>query len=343
MSTTQGSGDQPRDPWTQNPTRRPLDYPAGSEKGSGDGWHKDVVEKVLLESVREQRRSRRWGIFFKSLTFAYLFALLFLFIGEWEASPSLPKGGHTALVEVEGLIAAGQDASADNIVAGLRAAFEDSKTAGVIVRINSPGGSPVQAGYVYDEIRRLRSKYPDIPLHAVVTDVCASGGYYIASAADNIYANKASIVGSIGVRMDSFGFVEALEKLGVERRLLTAGENKGLLDPFLPVDEGEVAHVQTMLDNIHRQFIDTVKEGRGERLKGDSQLFSGLMWTGEQAMKLGLVDDLRSASQVARDVIGVDTIRDFTPRRDLLHRFADRLGMAFSKGVSALLGDNAIR
>ncbi len=343
MNDTQGSGDKPHDPWTQNPTRKPLDYPTGGGAENGDGWHRDVMEKVLLESVREQRRARRWGIFFKSVVLVYLFALLIVFVGDWDSSPALPAGRHTALVEVDGLIAAGQDASADNIVAGLRAAFEDKKTAGVIVRINSPGGSPVQAGYVFDEIRRLRKKHPNTPLYAVVTDVCASGGYYIAAAADNIYANKASIVGSIGVRMDSFGFVEALDKLGVERRLLTAGDSKGLLDPFLPLDKQEVGHVQAMLDNIHQQFIEIVKEGRGDRLKNDPQLFSGLMWTGEQALELGLVDELLSASQVARDVIGVNTVRDFTPRRDLLYRFADRLGLAFSKGVNALLGQNAVR
>jgi len=343
MNDTQDSGAKPHDPWTQNPTSRPLDYPTGGGEAENEGWHRDVMENVLLESVREQRRARRWGIFFKSLVFVYLFALLFVFVGDWEESPGLPVGRHTALVEVDGLIAAGQDASADNIVAGLRAAFEDKKTAGVIVRINSPGGSPVQAGYVYDEIRRLRQKHPETPLYAVVTDVCASGGYYIAAAADNIYANKASIVGSIGVRMDSFGFVEALEKLGVERRLLTAGDSKGLLDPFLPLDKQEVGHVQSMLNNIHQQFIETVKEGRGDRLKNDPQLFSGLMWTGEQALELGLVDELLSASQVARDVIGVDTVRDYTPRQDLLSRFADRLGLAFSKGVSALVGNNALR
>ncbi|GAB4357545.1 MAG: signal peptide peptidase SppA [Gammaproteobacteria bacterium] len=301
------------------------------------------MEKVLLESVREQRRSRRWGILFKSLTFVYLFALLAIFIGDWEKAPPLHKGEHTALIEVDGLIAAGRDASADNIVAGLRAAFEDDQTAGIILRINSPGGSPVQAGYVFDEIRRLRKKYPDTPLYAVVTDVCASGGYYIAAAADKIYANKASIVGSIGVRMDSFGFVEALEKLGIERRLLTSGENKGMLDPFLPVDQEEVAHVKGMLRNIHQQFIDIVKAGRGERLADDPRLFSGLVWTGEQALKLGLVDELRSASEVAREVIGVDTIRDFTPKEDLLKRFADRLGMALSRELSAILNTPALR
>lgn len=317
------------DPWTQGPERRPIDYPSG-DTGGDDRWERQVLQKVLLESVREQRRSRRWGIVFKSLTFIYLFALLFIFLGDWEDAAAIPGGRHTALIEVEGLIAASQDASADNIVTALRAAFEDGKTAGVILRINSPGGSPVQAGYVFDEIRRLRAKYPAIPLYAVVTDVCASGGYYIAAAADRIYANEASIVGSIGVRMDSFGFVETLKKLGVERRLLTSGESKGLLDPFLPLKESEVQHVKGMLDTIHQQFIDRVKLGRGERLSGDPQLFTGLMWTGEQGLELGLVDELRSASEVARDVVGVEQIRNYTARRDLLQRVADRLGMAMA-------------
>lgn len=320
------------DPWTQESNQRPIDYPRGKERSDAN-WQQPLLEKVLLESVREQRRSRRWGIFFKSLTFVYLFALLAVFLGDWKETASLPTGRHTALIEIEGLIAPGQDASADNIVTALRAAFEDEKTAGIVLRINSPGGSPVQSGYVYDEIKRLRAKYADIPLYAVVTDVCASGGYYIAAAADKIYANKASIVGSIGVRMDSFGFVEAMKKLGIERRLLTSGESKGLLDPFLPLKESEVRHVKGMLDSIHQQFIETVKAGRGERLKDDPQLFTGLMWTGEQGVALGLVDELRSASEVAREVIGAEQMRDFTTQRDLLQRLVDRLGMAMGRSL----------
>lgn len=320
------------DPWIQGSERRPLDYPPGNDRGR-ERWQEQMLEKVLLESVREQRRSRRWGILFKSLTFVYLFALLFVFLSDWEVAAPIPGGRHTALIEIEGIIAPNQDASADNIVTALRAAYEDGKTAAVILRINSPGGSPVQAGYVYDEIRRLRAAHPSVPVYAVVTDVCASGGYYIAAAADRIYANKASIVGSIGVRMDSFGFVEALKKLGVERRLITSGESKGLLDPFLPLKDSEVRHVKSMLDTIHQQFITIVKEGRGDRLKDDPSLFTGLMWTGEQGVELGLVDELRSASEVAREVVGVEQIRNFTTRRDLLQRVVDRLGMAMVRAL----------
>ncbi len=326
MESTPNQG-APTDPWTQGPERSPAPM-----SGAGD-WQQQVLEKVLLESVREQRRARRWGIFFKTLTFVYLFALLALFLGNWKEAAPLPSGRHTALVEIDGLIAAGQDANADDIVSALRAAFDDAKTAGVILRINSPGGTPVQAGYISDEIKRLRALHPDVPLYAVVTDMCASGGYYIAATADKIYANRASIVGSIGVRMDSFGFVEALKKLGVERRLLTAGQNKGMLDPFQPLKQDEVQHLKGMLNTIHRQFIVAVKEGRGDRLKDDPELFTGLMWTGEQALELGLVDELRSAGEVARDVIGVEQIRNYTARRDLLQRVTDRLGMAMANAM----------
>lgn len=327
------------DRWMPGSAGIPPDYPF-DEGGNRSPWQQKILESILLESVREQRRSRRWGILFKSLTFVYLFALLFVFLGDWQSATPIPSGRYTALIDIEGVIAANQDASADNIVGALRAAFEDDKTAGVILRINSPGGSPVQAGYVFDEIKRLRAKHPAIPLYAVVTDVCASGGYYIAAAADKIYANKASIVGSIGVRMDSFGFVEAMEKLGVERRLLTSGDSKGLLDPFLPLKESEVRHVKNMLDTIHKQFIATVKEGRGDRLLENEQLFTGLMWTGEQGLKLGLVDELRSASEVAREVIGADQMRNFTPRRDLLQRVTDRLGMAMANSLLTLGAGN---
>ncbi|HEY9199362.1 MAG TPA: S49 family peptidase, partial [Gammaproteobacteria bacterium] len=282
----------------------------------------------------EQRRTRRWGIFFKALIFIYLFALMFAYRPEGWESVKAKAGRHTALVEISGIIAAEGEATADQVITGLRAAFEDSKTAGVIVRINSPGGSPVQAGYINDEMRRLRKAHPDIPLYAVVTDICASGGYYIAVAADKIYVDKASIVGSIGVRMDSFGFVDALQKLGVERRLLTAGEHKGFLDPFLPSNPEDVAHVQGLLNDIHEQFITTVKEGRGERLKTDPRLFSGLVWTGEQGIELGLVDELGSASYVAREVIGEEEIVDFTRQPDFFERFA--------RGVGTTLGDKLI-
>ena len=300
-------------------------------------WEREIVTQLAEASLKEQRRSRRWGIIFKLLTFAYIGVILFM-IGEASLTTVTSNEKHTALVELTGVIADKEKASADHIVTALRDAFENENAAGIILRINSPGGSPVQSGYIYDEIRRLRKENPDTPLHAVITDICASGGYYIASAADKIYADKASIVGSIGVRMDNFGFVDAMQKLGVERRTLTAGENKALLDPFLPENEETKAHVQNMLGEIHQQFINAVKEGRGDRLDSSVEgLFSGLIWTGEAAVKNGLVDELASASYVAREVIGEETIVDYTVQEDILERFAQRLGSTVAQVISTQL------
>ena len=297
-------------------------------------WERQVVTQLAEASLKEQRRSRRWGIIFKLLTFAYIGVILFM-IAEASLTTVTINEKHTALIELSGVIADKEKASADHIVTALRDAFENENSAGVVLRINSPGGSPVQSGYIYDEILRLRKANPDTPLYAVVTDICASGGYYIASAADKIYADKASIVGSIGVRMDNFGFVDAIEKLGVERRTLTAGENKALLDPFLPENEKTKAHMQNMLSEIHQQFINAVKEGRGDRLDTSVEgLFSGLIWSGEAAVKNGLVDELASASYVAREVIGEETIVDYTVQEDILERFAQRLGSTVAQVIS---------
>jgi len=297
-------------------------------------WEREVVTQLAESSLREQRRARRWGILFKSLTFAYIAAIIYMY-GNADISKVKLSEKHTALVELNGVISDKDEANADNIVTALRDAFDNENSAGVIIRINSPGGSPVQSGYIYDEMVRLREKHPDTPLYAVVTDICASGGYYIASAADKIYADKASIVGSIGVRMDNFGFVEAIDKLGIERRTLTAGENKALLDPFLPEDEKTKAHMQTMLTEIHQQFIDSVKKGRGDRLDSSVEgLFSGLIWTGETAMNIGLVDELGSASYVAREVFGEETIVNYTVKEDILERFAERLGSSVAQVIS---------
>lgn len=307
------------------------------ERGRGGGdagrWERDTIARLAAASLAEQRRARRWGILFKSLVLLYLFAVLFavLNVGPLVGAERGAKGPHTALVEVDGMIAASTSANADRIVRGLREAFESPGTRGVIVRINSPGGSPVQAGLVYDEIRRLREQHPDTPIYAVATDLCASGGYYVAAAADRIYANRASMVGSIGVRFASFGFVEAMDKLGVTRRMITAGENKAMLDPFLPQRAEEVAHIERMVDGIHAQFVEAVRAGRGERLQGaDAEVFSGLIWTGSEALEKGLVDELGSASYVAREVVGASEIVDFTPRRDLLERFSERVGAALA-------------
>ena len=295
-------------------------------------WERGVLEKLAYSAIQEQRRARRWGIFFKVLTFSYLFIVLFLIMG-WigRGDSGLVTGKHTALVELEGVIAAKNSASADNLIASLHAAFKDKGTQGVILRINSPGGSPVQSGLVNDEIHRLRGIYPKIPLYVVVEDICASGGYYIAAAADKIYVNKASIVGSIGVLMDGFGFTGTMDKLGVERRLLTAGENKGFMDPFSARNPKHEAFTKLMLEEIHQQFISVVKQGRGKRLKESPEIFSGLFWSGQKSIELGLADEIGSMESVARDVIKAENIVDFTARDGL----ADRLAKRFGAGVAS--------
>jgi len=306
-------------------------------QGQSGPWQQELINRLAFAAVNEQKRSRRWGIFFKFLTFAYIAAILYIYTPDVSLDKDASEK-HTALVELKGVIAPEKDASADNIVSGLRDAFENENTAGVILRINSPGGSPVQSGYINDEIRRLRKEYPDTPFYAVISDICASGGYYVASAADKIYADKASIVGSIGVRMDGFGFVETIEKLGIERRLLTAGEHKGFLDPFQPVKQEDVTQVKKLLDDIHQQFISVVRQGRGDKLTDDPLLFSGYVWTGEQGIALGLVDELGSSSYVAREVIGAETIVDYTPSEDWLEKFSKHLGTALGRGIGEVLG-----
>jgi len=298
-------------------------------------FERRLVDRLSFEFLREQRRARRWGIFFKLLAVVYVTVLLVVSMPDMARLQAFTDKRITALVDVQGVIAHGAEASADNVVRGLRDAFEDSATAGVIVRINSPGGSPVQAGYINDEIYRLREEYPDIPLYAVIEDVCASGGYYIAAAADRIYADKASIVGSIGVRMDSFGFVDSLDKLGVERRLLTAGENKGFLDPFLPLDPAHVEHVNELLGQVHEQFINTVLKGRRDKLADDPAIFSGLFWSGERSLALGLIDEFGSAGRVAREVIGAEDIVDFTRRDYSLEALLKRGGASIVEQLLA--------
>ncbi len=303
-------------------------------------WERKTLEKLAFAALDEQRAKRRWGVFFKLLGFAYLAFILFAFV-EWEGSEAVADK-HVAMVSLEGVIAAKGEANAEDLVSALNSAFEAPNSQAVVLRINSPGGSPVQAGMVNDEIRRLRGKYPDKPLYAVVEDVCASGGYYVAAAADKIYVNKASVVGSIGVLMDGFGFTGTMEKLGVERRLLTAGENKGFLDPFSPQPETQKAHAQTLLADIHAQFIEVVKAGRGERLKDNPDLFSGLMWTGAQSIQLGLADGFGSVESVARDVVKVEEVLDYSVKENIAERFAKRLGAgavdSFWRGFSSSLG-----
>lgn len=293
-----------------------------------------VIEKTMLQMTAEHRRSRRWGIFFKLLTFTYLFVLLYLFNMGVDSAASKTSGAHTAMVDVSGVIAANEDAAADVIVTGLRGAFEDENTKGIILRINSPGGSPVQSGYVYDEIKRLKAIYPETMLYAVIGDIGASGAYYIAAAADEIYADKASLVGSIGVTAAGFGFVETLDKIGVKRRTYTSGEHKGFLDPFSPEKKEEVEFWKTVLTTTHNQFIGKVKEGRGARLKEDPKLFSGLVWSGEQALDLGLIDGLGSPGYVAREIVGEENIVDFTPKPDPFEKFTQRLGTSIGGAIS---------
>ncbi len=298
-----------------------------------EGWEKQLLEKLAFSSVQEQRRARRWSILFKSLTFLYLFILLFIGLGWFSDNGVAISGKHTALVELRGEISANSISSADNINKGLQNAFKDKKTQGVILRINSPGGSPVQAGYINEEIRRLRTEYPNIPLYAVIEDICASGGYYVAVAADKIYVDKASIVGSIGVLMNGFGYTGAMEKLGIERRLLTAGENKGFLDPFSPLNPQQEKYAKEMLEDVHQQFIQVVQQGRGKRLKNSPEIFSGIVWTGQKSIELGLADALGGAEYVAREIIKAEDIVDFTTRESFVERFANRLGSASANAL----------
>lgn len=298
-----------------------------------DEWERDVLEKLAFSTIREQRAKRRWGIFFKLLT------LSLIFYGIWQifdlgGADIRKQGRHTALVEINGTIEAGGSGAADVVVPALDNAFSADSSVGVILRINSPGGSPVQAGMINDEIVRMRKMYPGKHLYVVVDEVCASGGYYIAAAADKIFVNKASIVGSIGVLMDGFGVSGLMEKLGVERRLLTAGSNKGFMDPFSPRSEKDSIYAQSMLDEIHAQFIDAVRTGRGARLKESPEIFSGLFWSGSKAIELGLADGLGTVDTVARDIIKAENIVDYTEHEGLPDRVLKKFGAAI--GAAAI-------
>ena len=301
-----------------------------------------LIEKTVSQLGVEQRRARRWGVFFKVLTFSYLFALLFLMVPGLSNNKLSDAESYTALVDLKGVIAANEEASADFLVTGLRAAFEAEGAKAVVLRINSPGGSPVQSGYVYDEIKRLRALYPEKPLYAVISDIGASGAYYIAAAADEIYADKASLVGSIGVVASGFGFVDTMEKLGVKRRLYTSGAHKAFLDPFSVEKADEVDFWKSVLDKTHQQFINKVKEGRGDRLSISDDTFSGLIWNGEQAMEMGLIDGLGSAGYVAREVVGAEEIVDFTPQPDPFERITKSLGIAAGSAIGKLMARGEI-
>ncbi|WP_241687840.1 S49 family peptidase [Janthinobacterium sp. 17J80-10] len=298
-----------------------------------DGWERDVLEKLAFATLREQRARRRWNIFFR-LTFLALVVFALWRAFDMGASSAEVSGPHTALIEIDGAIASGGGSGdADSVIPALNRAFADAGSVGVILRINSPGGSPVQAGMINDEITRLRAEYPKKPLYVVVDEMCASGGYYIAAAASKIFVNKASIVGSIGVLMDGFGFTGLMDKLGVERRLLTAGNNKGFLDPFSPQSDAQQAYAKEMLAEIHQQFIDVVRTGRGSRLKESPDTFSGLFWSGSKAVEMGLADGFGTVDSVARDELKVEEIVDYTEHEKLSDRVLKKFGAAVGEGA----------
>ena len=297
-----------------------------------DNWQQQMIEKLALSSLEEQKKTRKWGILFKTLTFIYLFITLFAILG-WFGEGKSTSSPHTAIIDLNGVIEAGGEVNADSVISSLKDAYDSSGTKGIILRINSPGGSPVQAGIINDEIRRQKALHPKIPVYVVVDDICASGGYYIAVAADKIFVNKASIIGSIGVLMDGYGFTEVMKKVGVERRLMTAGENKGMLDPFSPVNPKQQAYAQSMLNEVHEQFKAVVRQGRGARLKETPEVFSGLFWSGEQGIKLGLADALGSADYVAREVIKQEDMIDYTYQETVVDRFAKKIGASMAKSI----------
>ena len=335
------SAPPPGDPYTLPPVSADAATAASREARDAEpGWERRVLEKVALEAIAEQRRARRWGIFFKLAFLAYLAPVLIAFTGLWSGGGlrGSSAANHTALVDVKGVLEPGGEASAEAINMALRSAFEHPRTVGVVIRLNTPGGSPVQAGIVHDEIRRLRGLRPDVPVIAVVEEICASGGYYIAAAADRIVVNRASIVGSIGVLMDGFGFVGAMDKVGVERRLLTAGRNKAFLDSFSPLNEEQRQFALRLLDEVHQQFIEIVKAGRGDRLKNVPDLFSGLVWTGARSVEIGLADGLGSVESVARDYIKAEEIVDFSTHENLAERLARRIGAAAGQAVARTIG-----
>lgn len=314
-----------------------------SQRPAGEKEWK-LIEKLLGQAQEEHRKSRRWGVFFKVLTFVYLFVLLAVMLNGRSGGSSLAVAEeHVAVVTVNGVIAPDQDASADLIVTGLTRAFEAENSKAVLLKINSPGGSPVQSNQVYNAIKRLRAEYPDKKVYAAITDVGASGAYYIASAADEIYADPASIVGSIGVIMAGFGLEEAADKLGVERRVLTAGNNKAIMDPFSPVRPADRKHMKAMLNEIHQQFITAVRNGRGDRLKEaeNPEIFSGLFWTGERAETMGLIDGLKSPGDVARDVVGLEELVNYSASRSPMEEFLRKFGVSIGEGIASQLGVDA--
>jgi len=308
------------------------------------GWEREIIEKLALAAVTEQTRARRWGIFFKSLIFVYLFIVLGMAIyPKIKQDLGVDSKNHTAVIDVTGVIAEDKDSNAADIIESLRDAIKDKNTKGIILHSNSPGGSPVQSAYVYEEIRNIKKAHPDLPVYAVVSDICASGCYYIASASDKIFVNPSSLIGSIGVLMDGFGFVDGMQKLGVERRLLTAGAHKAMLDPFSPPKEDETKYMQALLDQVHQQFIGAVKAGRGDRLKETPDMFSGLVWTGETGVKLGIADGFGNDDSVAKDIIGAEKLVDFTQQGSLMDKLSGKLGASFEHAIGSLIQGPSLR
>jgi len=320
--------EDPLPPFPAAPTTPVPAAPAATHPSQWDG----VAEQFARDMLRDRRADRRWRNFFRLSWLLLVMAIAYAIFAARNHATG-PTGPHTALIEVRGEIAAGAEASAENLLPGIKSAFEDDNAKAIVLRINSPGGSPVQAGIINDEIRRLKTLHKDKKVYAVVEETCASGAYYIAVAADEIYADKASVVGSIGVLMDSFGATGLMEKLGVERRLLTAGKNKGIGDPFSPLPPEQRAYIQTMLDQIHQQFITVVKTGRGNRLKETPEMFSGLFWNGEQALGMGLVDHLGNLDYVAREVIKAEEVVDYTPKENVAERLAKKFGASIGAGA----------
>ena len=315
--------------------------PAAAPVMPASSWEREVLEKLVFATLKEQKSSRRWGIFFKFATLLVIvFALGSYFDFSWTGSEET-LGRHTALIEIEGAIESEGSGAAAVVIPALNKAFSDAGSVAVVLHINSPGGSPVQAGMIVDEMTRLRKGYPGKPLYVVVDEICASGCYYIAAGADRIYVNKASIVGSIGVLMDGFGFTGFMEKVGVERRLLTAGENKGFMDPFTPLTDKHRQYAQAMLDEIHQQFIAVVRSGRGKRLKETPEMFSGLFWTGAKSIDMGLADALGTVDSVARDVIRAEDIVDYTQHEGLPERVLKKFGAAMGAGAMKSALDTA--
>jgi protease-4 len=311
------------------------------EKKTNVHWEREALEKIALSALGEQRIARRWGIFFKSITFFYLFVLLFLAFGAMHTKSS--SGSHTALIEINGVIGEKDEVNAKDFFESIQRAYESRGTKGIVLKINSPGGSPVQAGMINDEIKRQKKLHPHIPVYAVVEDICASGGYYIAVAADEIFVDKASIVGSIGVLMDGFGFTDTMKKVGVERRLMTAGSNKAMLDPFSPINPKQQVFVQNMLNEVHQQFIKVVKDGRGSRLKESPEIFTGLFWNGEAAVRLGLADGFGNYDYVAREIIKSEEVVDFTTYEGFADRFARKFGASFGSSMNESLRTSILK